>query len=212
MNGQAVAWAGSFGTQYTQRNRVAWRSRAVFWREIIEGTQARSVLEVGCNAGWNLTAIRSVAPWVGLRGVDVNRPALEEARAAGFDARLMEAGAVGSQWPSRFELTFTAGVLIHVPPQHLSGAMESIARTCSRFVLAIEYAAPAEEEVRYRGQEAMLWKRPFGELYKGIGLALVGSGQLRKVDGFDDCTWWLMEKPVSAAPKAPEVFESVGRS
>jgi SAM-dependent methyltransferase len=78
---QEKFWAGTFGDEYTQRNRVAWQDRRSFWDLMLEKTCARSVLEVGANAGWNLLALRALDPTLKLRGVDLNPEAIKEAQA-----------------------------------------------------------------------------------------------------------------------------------
>lgn len=189
-------WAGSWGDEYLQRNRVNWRARCAFWDLILEKTQVRSVLEVGCNAGWNLMAIRAVDPSLKLRGVDVNEKALLEAKGEFLDVRCARALDVGAQWPGRFGLVFTAGVLIHVPPEDLPGTMQSIVQASNHFVVAVEYAADTCEEVEYRGHAGRLWKRPYGEIYEDMGLKIEAGGELGEGDGFGaGCTYWLMRKP-----------------
>jgi pseudaminic acid biosynthesis-associated methylase len=188
-------WAGDFGLAYTLRNSVDWRKRHSFWELMLERTAARNVLEVGCNAGWNLLAIRNVDARVRTRGVDVNRMALDLAYEAGLDTAEVSAANVGTRWPAAFDLVFTAGVLIHIPPEQLATTMVSIILASRRWVLAVEYAGDTEEEVPYRGHDARLWRRPFGALYEALGLALEDSGVLERGDGFDCCTWWLLRKP-----------------
>jgi pseudaminic acid biosynthesis-associated methylase len=188
-------WAGEFGIAYTLRNKVDWMQRRSFWELVLERTAACRVLEVGCGAGWNLLALRQVDPRVRALGVDVNRVALDMAQDAGADAVELPAARVGTRWPQAFDLVFTAGVLIHVPPAELATTMVSIIAASRRWVLAVEYAAAAEEEVLYRGHAERLWRRPFGVLYEALGLTLQESGHLERGDGFDDCTWWLLKKP-----------------
>ena len=177
-------WAGEFGTAYTARNRVDWRARIPFWRMIMELTGARSVFELGCNAGWNLSAIRAVSPHAQLYGSDVNPVALQQARIAGHEVIDLPP----EPW---FDLVFTAGVLIHVAPDAIDATMLAIASASADYVLAVEYAADVEEAVEYRGHMHKLWRRPFGALYEALGLKRVGSGD---AEGFDRCTWWLLRK------------------
>lgn len=196
MNEQERFWAGDFGRDYTARNRVNWRSRVSFWDLILEKTGARSALEVGCNAGWNLMALRAVDPTLKLRGVDVNEEAVREAKAEFLDARIVPGAQVGGLWPGRFGLTFTAGVLIHVAPEDLESTMRSLVAASNRHVLAVEYAAASEEHVEYRGHAEKLWKRPYGQLYEELGLEMEAVGELGAGDGFGEgCTYWLMRKP-----------------
>lgn len=189
---QERAWAGTLGDEYTARNRVDWRKRLPFWRKIMDSTGARSVLEAGCNAGWNLTAICQVAPRAEVRGFDVNALAVAQARTAGCNALI---GTVDNQWElwlGQYELVFTAGTLIHVPPDALQPMMKRLIELSSQYVLAIEYRADFEEEpVVYRGQTDLLWRRPFGKLYENMGLKLLHTGV---ATGWDRATYWLLEK------------------
>lgn len=191
MNAQEQFWQGDFGSQYTKRNRVEWEKRVPFWRQILEATQARSVLDVGCNAGWNLRAIRSIDKTVWTVGVDLNRDAVGEARTAELDARVMPASRIGLNFHEGFDLVCTSGVLIHVAPEHLAETMENIIAASKRWVLAVEYEAEEETQVEYRGNTERLWKRPFGRLYEAMGLEVFAKSDAA---GFDQCRAWLMVK------------------
>lgn len=186
MNAQESWWAGEAGNAYTARNRVDWRARIPFWRRVIDETGARSVYEVGCNAGWNLSAIRRVYPDVEVSGHDVNQEAGIQARNAGLHSVSHAPYEVCG-----FDLVFTAGMLIHVSPEHLAKQMQWIVDASAQYVLAIEYGSEVEEPVYYRGHEDRLWKRPYGFLYQSMGLRLVWE---RKAVGFDNCNAWLLEK------------------
>lgn len=185
-------WGGEFGDAYTDRNRVDWKERLPFWNEIIGQTRPRSVLEVGCNAGWNLRAIRGLDHRIDLRGVDLNEKALSEAADAGLEVFPAGASEVGRIWPNGYDLVFTVGVLIHIAPSDLERCMRSIAAASRNYVLAVEYEADDEQEIEYRSERGLLWKRPFGKLYEAMDLKRVRKWPAG--DGFDNCTAWLMEK------------------
>lgn len=189
---QETFWAGDFGSAYTKRNRVEWSLRVPFWEDMILWTGAKSVLEVGCNIGSNLKAIRSVNRENNLVGIDVNIDALTEATMAGLNVYEMSAVDVGRMWPGEFDLVFTAGVLIHIGPDDVSDVMDSIIAASRKYVLAIEYAADKEEHVEYRGHAERLWRRPFGKLYQDKGLKLIESGEAG--NGFDRCQYWILAK------------------
>ena len=180
-------WSGEFGDSYTARNRVDWRARIPFWRYILDWTGARSVYEVGCNSGWNLSAIRRAYPDVAVAGSDINEMAISQAWAAGLQARVWAVENIGGQ----FEIAFTAGVLIHTAPDDLPAMMQRIVDASCHFVMAVEYYAPEETGIEYRGHADRLWKRPYGNLYERMGLELVDSGLAK---GFDRCHFWLMER------------------
>lgn len=181
-------WRGEFGNEYTDRNQVDWMKRAMFWDRIITTTGARSVFEMGCNAGWNLSAIREFHPQVRVTGSDINERALEQAHAAGLTTyNCLDFRAV----PGKFDLVFTAGVLIHIEPAHVREVMAALIDKSFRWVLAIEYESEYEEAIPYRGHADKCWKRPYHKLYMDLGLHLVDRSSPA---GFDNCTAWLFEK------------------
>lgn len=188
MNEQETWWAGEAGNAYTARNRVDWRARIPFWHDIMKFTGARSVLELGCNAGWNLSAIADISK-ASLVGCEINKEAIQLAQAAGL--QIFEGG-IDAAWFTKYELVFTSGVLIHVAPENLDALMRLIIGTSSHYVLAIEYASEAEEMIEYRGEKDRLWKRNYGALYEAIGLKLLHTGD---AVGFDKCAYWLFSKP-----------------
>jgi pseudaminic acid biosynthesis-associated methylase len=188
MNEQEQFWAGEFGNEYTNRNRVDWRQRIPFWKTMIDETGARSVYEFGCNAGWNLSAIRRAYPDVALYGQDINEKALAQA-----DAAHIMTGHYSDYGQKVAELAFTAGVLIHIAPENLQKVMQGLVAASYDYVLAVEYSSAQEEEVNYRGHAQRLWRRPYGKLYQDMGLEMVRHGPAGK--GFDNCTYWLLRKP-----------------
>lgn len=193
MNSQEQAWAGKFGDEYLKRNRVDWRERIPLWEDIVILTGARSFSEFGANAGWNLSAIKEVNHRINVKGVEINQTATAQALAAGLDVRTPSEFLY--QMP-RAELTFTAGVLIHIPPEKIESVMIDIAAASYDYVLAIEYASETgdEEEINYRGMDGMLWRRDYGKLYEQLGLKTIESFKVSQEDGFDNCTAWLMRK------------------
>jgi pseudaminic acid biosynthesis-associated methylase len=189
MNAQEQFWAGSFGDEYTARNRVDWRARIPFWSMILDVTGARSVYEFGCNAGWNLSAIRRCYPDVRAIGVDINPRAVAQAQTADLYV------ALANDLAGEAELVFTAGVLIHVAPDALQKTMQMIIEASYDYVLAVEYPSVSKgvEALVYRGNEDRLWRRAYGHLYEQMGLKCIAEGPAGK--GFDNCRYWLMRKP-----------------
>lgn len=184
-------WSGTFGTDYTERNRVSPDDRLGFWEDIIVCTMPKTVLEVGCNAGHNLLAIHKIAPDTFLHGCDINESALDKAVASGLQVAKLSATQVGQVY-SGYELVFSAGVLIHIPPSHLDQVVDGMISASSKFVMAIEYAADQETEIDYRGHKGRLWKRPYGEILERKGLKIVDWGDAGP--GFDRCHYWVGEK------------------
>lgn len=185
-------WKGEFGRDYTVRNRVKWAERVPFLNHIVELTGATSFLDVGCNAGWNMQALRSINQQFTMSGLDVNLDALKEAQAEGFDVvegRADQAEELFGHGAA--DLVMSSGVLIHIHQDDLLKSMKSIKDASSRYVLAVEYYSPEEKEISYRGNAGRLWSRPYGQMYVAMGLSLVESGD---ASGYDQCMYWLLEK------------------
>ena len=190
-------WAGEFGNEYLERNQVDWRKRIPFWQMVIQYASPASVLEVGCNAGQNLLAINAVDPDIELTGCDVNQAALLEAKKALPWCDIIECAAkdIGAFKDLPFDLIFTAGVLIHIPPEEINAVMQAIADAASKYVVAIEYDHSTEQEINYRGHSGRLWKRPYDLMYATLGLRTVWKTSLGPEQGFGEgCTAWVMEK------------------
>ena len=192
-------WEGGFGDEYVDRNRAAGEKRAPFWQSVISACHPRNVLEVGCNVGTNLRWISSLIPERDVYGVDVNLKALDELHKnlPGVNALWGQAREVPFR-DRRFDLVFTMGVLIHQPPEVLPVVMSEIVRCSRRFVLCGEYHSPEPTEVAYRGQTGALFKRDFGGLYQQLfpGLVLRKQGFLSREEGWDDVTYWILERAV----------------
>jgi pseudaminic acid biosynthesis-associated methylase len=191
-------WGGEFGDAYTDRNQMAGDNRSSFWQTVLKEFPVRRVLEVGCNLGGNLKWIASHLPPQDVYGVDINLKALQELHRGlpGVNALYSPARELPfrDRW---FDMVFTMGVLIHQPPETLSIVMAEIVRCADRLVLCGEYFSPEPMEVTYRGETGALFKRDFGGLYQQLfpDLVLRKKGFLSKVEGWDDVTYWVFEKP-----------------
>ena len=179
-------WAGEFGDAYHQRNWVDWQKRVPFFKHILELTGARSVLELGCGPGWNLSACYRAYPDVETVGMEINDEACLIAEDAGI-------GITANQ-RRMAELVFTAGCLIHIPPEDIDDTMEQLIGQSHRYVMCIEYEAEQETEIEYQGRSGLLWKRPYLKMYEDKGLILLDSGKLQEDVGFDNCTYGLFVK------------------
>jgi pseudaminic acid biosynthesis-associated methylase len=186
-------WSGDFGNDYLKRNsKVPWSERVPFWRRIVNKTKAESFLDVGTNAGWNLLALQQMGSHLLLSGVDINETAVQTAQSHALDVSVCPAeGIVEKFGADACDMVITSGVLIHVAPQDLQRTMRAIKEVTRKWVVAVEYDSKREQEIEYRGHKGKLWKRPYGHLYEKMGLCLVDTG---KAEGFDDCTYWLLEK------------------
>ena len=190
-------WAGGFGDAYISRNASAAQGRDGFWDAALRKYAPRSVLEIGCSTGPNLAWIaRAVVPSC-IVGIDISERALRELAAAAPGVRPVLGQARRLPFAdARFDLVFTAGVLIHQPDDTLAAVMDEIVRCSGRYVLCMEYFAESRVEVPYRGQSGALFKRNYGRLYgeRHPELMLRERGFLPRGQGWDDVTFWWFEK------------------
>ena len=190
-------WAGDFGDAYIERNADAGAAREPFWRDVLDGLDVRSALEVGCNVGPNLRWLQELLDPAAVFGVDVNQEALARVRTTLPRVNAVTASARELPFRDRaFDLVFTTGVLIHLPPAIVPLAMGEIVRCSRRYVFCGEYYSDELTEVPYRGEEGALFKRDFGDLYQQLfpELSLLRRGRVGQEVGFDDVTWWLFER------------------
>ena len=199
MSDETVAfWAGPAGDAYSLRNPVTveaveWRRR--LWAKIAPGA-VNTVLEVGANVGLHLRAIQALAPHVTLSAVEPNDSARKTLIADGIVPPERTYASI-SEVSETFDLVYTAGVLIHVPPDCLLDFCRAIHRRSLRWVVAIEYFSKEPREIVYRGESGRLWTRDYG------GFWLDNFPDLKPVDngfawsrtsGLDDVTWVLLSK------------------
>jgi len=198
MSNQLHKWKGDFGEKYTERNDFDWRRRVHPFGEMLSGLSARKILEVGCNRGYNLRAIEEVFRYKEeIVGIEPNTHALRLARNSDTEIELLEGNAYSIPFEENyFDLCFTSGVLIHIPPEKVDTALREIHRVSKRYILSIEYYSDEEEKIEYRGEEEMLWKRDFCSYFKSQfpGLPLIRKGYWGPENGFDRCHWWLLKK------------------
>ncbi len=187
-------WAGKAGEDYHARNRVNWKQRLPFWARIMAETNARSVLEVGCGPGWNLTACRAANHQVHTYGIEINPIASRQARLAGHKVMIERIHHPAHEVAS-YDLVMSIGCLIHVPPEEIEKTMRCMIAVSAQYVLSVEYEADQDEMVPYRGEADRLWRRPYGARFRTMGLKPIASGLLEPAQGFDNCQWHLLEKP-----------------
>jgi pseudaminic acid biosynthesis-associated methylase len=198
---QEQLWAGEFGNDYITRNRdgaLLDNNRALFEKILSHTQDVTSAIEFGSNIGNNLRALRELLPAAELHSVEINAQAAAEIEAWG--GATVEVASLMDFEPTRgWDLSFTKGVLIHLPPESLPDVYAKLVAASSRYVMVCEYYNPSPVEVSYRGHEHALFKRDFA------GEILDAHPELRLVDyGFtyhrdpqhplDDSTWFLMEK------------------
>jgi pseudaminic acid biosynthesis-associated methylase len=175
---QLEHWRSDFGRAYTDRNSLTPEALDVLYRKnygigrselnqrfLAEIPRNARILEVGCNEGNQLCALREMG-FQNLYGIEIQDYALRRARARLENAQLALATAFEIPYPDGFfDLVFTSGVLIHIAPVDLPKALGEIHRCASGFIWGLEYYSPQPMEVPYRGHEKLLWKMDYAAFY-----------------------------------------------
>tara|TARA_A100001234_G_scaffold182441_1_gene165444 strand:- start:852 stop:1463 length:612 start_codon:yes stop_codon:yes gene_type:complete len=193
-------WAGEFGLNYIDRNNSEplLYSKVAMWARMLQAANnVNSIRELGCNIGLNLVALKRLQPKLNLSGYEINEEAAKQA--SDFNVAEIKQGSIIDQInDTKVDLTFTAGVLIHINPDYLYNVYKNLVDGSNRYVLVAEYYNPAPTKINYRGHENRLFKRDFaGDLIDNYGMKLVDYGFVYKRDNWapqDDITWFLLEK------------------
>jgi pseudaminic acid biosynthesis-associated methylase len=201
---QESFWAGDFGTEYTERNAgdaLLASNVRFFARALAAAGPVASCLELGANRGMNLSALRVLYPGMAMQAVEINPDASRKLGELIGAANVHTGSLFDFQPAATVDLVLIKGVLIHLHPDRLPAAYDTIYRAAGRFVLIAEYYNPSPVSVPYRGHADRLFKRDFaGELLdRHPDLVLRDYGfAYRRDPAFpqDDITWFLLEKKV----------------
>lgn len=180
---QAQAWSSDFGREYTDRNLMTTNevdalyvlrygvSRSAMNKEFISKLDRNTrILEVGCNIGLQLEFLQKMG-FRNLYGVEISPYAVRLARERTKDIVILQGDASDSIpfEDNSFDLVFTSGVLIHIPPDSLWKVMLEIHRCAKRYIWGLEYYSPEHERADYRKSGSvgdLLWRGDFSSMYR----------------------------------------------
>lgn len=213
---QSRNWSGEFGKLYTERNPATYAEleeqhmahyglrRIDLNKRFLNGVNhsdfKMKILEVGCNTATQLECLQKMG-FKNLYGIEIQDYALSIAAQNHKDFRLTHAS--GFQLPFRtgsFDLVFTSGVLIHIAPDDLPVICTEIFRCSKRYIWGLEYYAPELVRVPYRGQENLMWKGDYAQMYCRLFpgmLNVVKEERLKYINSPNLDTMFLLEKTVT---------------
>tara|TARA_B110000090_G_C13342311_1_gene431576 strand:- start:374 stop:985 length:612 start_codon:yes stop_codon:yes gene_type:complete len=195
---QEEFWASEFGDEYINRNQIHLANIPLFTKIISRTVNVESIIEFGPNIGLNLMALRSFFPKCKLTGVEINVQACDHLREWG-ECNVVNQSILDYSDTQKYDLSMTKGVLIHINPNMLSNAYETLYESSNRYILVAEYYNRTPVSIKYRGHNDRLFKRDFaGEILdKYPDLTLVDYGFVYHRDNNfpkDDLSWFLLEK------------------
>jgi spore coat polysaccharide biosynthesis protein SpsF len=195
---QLERWMGKFGDDYTKRNPLSEaliKKRAEVLRQIIEPLRPVGIIEIGCNMGINLGALLTFLPFPNfVCGVEPNEVARRVAEVSNL--KVFPDCGQNLKFPDEFaDMVFTSGVLIHCALGEAEKIVREMRRVSKKYLLFLEYFNKTDEEIEYRGETRLLWKRNWPDHFKAWGLGKqISCGFAGKDQGFDDVHWWVYKK------------------
>ena len=198
---QEEFWSGEFGNSYSERNasegdRIA--KQIMFSQMIRNLPRIQSVVELGCNIGLNLKALKTINSNFEVAGYEINKNAVIKAKEMKVGEIFEESVITKIVSPKKYDLSFTSGVLIHINPDELGMVYDNLFNLSKKYILISEYYNPTPVKVEYRGHAGKLFKRDFaGEMIDRFDLKLMDYGFFYHRDNyfsFGDSNWFLLEK------------------
>ena len=207
MSKAVEAWSGDFGVEYTNRNMMPTDeldkiykvrfgiSRSEMNERFISNLDRDiKILEVGCNVGLQLTMLQNMG-FKNLYGIELLPYAVEAAKNQTKGINIIQGSAYDVPFKDNyFDLVFTSGLLIHIPPVNINLVINEMARCTKRYIWAYEYYAPEYTAINYRGHNDLLWKADFAEMFKSLKFRLVKEQRFKYLDKDNLDTMFLMEK------------------
>lgn len=166
-NPQLKRWSGSFGREYTLRNKdlnfsdlTATTMEKIFREVLANSINVESILEIGCNTGHNFIPLSKIGKFE-LIGIEPQEEAIKIAKVKSVPATIIKGSGFDIPFINGyFDLVYSAGVLMHVENESLNLILNEIDRVSSKYFLSIDYFDNDEINVKdYHGFDDMLWRR-----------------------------------------------------
>ena len=196
---QEKFWAENFGNKYIKRNIFSKdRSQTIGYALRKNNLKIISALELGCNVGYNLDALKKIFKKIKLYGVEINELAFNivNKKYNCFNKSILD-----FKSKKKYDLVFTAGVLIHQNPKYLNKIYKKIYSLSKKYIYIQEYFSPDPVVVKYRNHKDKLFKRDFAKDLIDLfpDLKLIDYGFYWKEDpklkgNCDNSNWFLFKK------------------
>lgn len=199
---QEAFWAGTFGSEYIERNRgeaLLAANLAFFAKALQAARELRNGIEFGANIGMNIEALKLLHPQLSMEAIEINADAARILASRIPPQCVHQTSILDFRVPRTWDLVLIKGVLIHLNPEVLPAVYDKLVAGCERYLLVAEYYNPSPVAIPYRGHSDRLFKRDFaGEIMdRHPAMKLLDYGFAYRRDPVfpqDDITWFLLEK------------------
>ena len=208
---QLKIWTGKFGKNYTDRNALSLNKLEKIYKKRYGITRTEinkifldklnrsiRILEVGSNIGNQLLCLKKMG-FRNLYGIEPQDYSIELSKKRTKDINIIKGNIFDIPFKDRyFDLVFTSGVLIHISPKDIKKAVREIYRSTRKYIWGFEYFSEDYKEIIYRGQNNLLWKSNFLEVYLNLckDLKLVKESRLKDLDNDKIDSMFLLRKKI----------------
>jgi len=129
-------------------SRVDLASRKEVFQDLLP-KDAVKILEVGCGAGYNLSAISSVGKNYKLTGMDILDHAVNEAnRRCGDSINILSADGLNTPFSDNcFDLVLACGYLDWIVYDNLARAISELIRVSGKYIVVIDYMTDCDDKI-----------------------------------------------------------------
>ena len=175
---QAAHWAGKkMNVIQSYWDSPPATKRSMWFVEQLKNYEFDSIFEVGFFSGRNLKYIGDEFPNVRIGGLEINEKAVKFAheKLPEADLRCMDLHNI-MQLDDSFDIIFTSGVLIHVPPENIVQVVDNFIALAGKYVMHIESvgenhvtAGPKKMSPTYKVSDQIQWAPNLISAYKTLG-------------------------------------------
>jgi SAM-dependent methyltransferase len=167
---QQSVWA-SKGKDIIEKYWLAAIPRTMWFLEELKKYEYESIYEIGCNSGRNLFKIKNKV----VGGIDINSKAIEFAKEKNPKG-LFSVGAIQTMPLDKFDIVFSSGVLLHIPPEDIRDVIKSMIGKAAKYVMHMEtngdnsiLNGPAHMKPKDKVNKKLFWEPNIVAIYKDLG-------------------------------------------
>jgi len=170
-------WEGDFGDNFVERMKTEDIARykrdtgttykEIFYEFFENLNRDLKIIELGCNIGVNLATLKDMG-FTDLHGVEINHKAYEIGKKNNPSINFINSSIEDFNPNQKYDIVFTAGVLIHINPAILNSVIEKMVNLSSKYIFGFEYYSDELVEIPYRSHSQRCWKQNFPLLFKKL--------------------------------------------